>query len=160
MPKLQRRAFLTLAATAFVAGSAYTLWPSGLSAANQKIFTGSTPGVAINGYDTVAYHTQGKPVQGKAEHAYRWGGFVWHFASAENVEKFSANPAKYAPQYGGYCAYAAAKGYVAKTEPDAFSLVNGKLYLNYDLNVKKLWDGNKTAFIQDADKKWPEVSKQ
>lgn len=157
---MKRRAFLTAAAVTVATVGAYMVWPSTPSVANQKIFTGSTDGIAINGYDTVAYHTQGKPVLGKAEHTHNWGGTVWHFTSAENAELFSANPQKYAPQYGGYCAFAAAQGYVAKTEPEAFSVVDGRLFLNYDLSIKKRWDGNKTEFIKSADKNWPEISKQ
>ena len=85
---------------------------------------------AIRGYDPVAYFTQGKPVKGSREYTHQWNGATWRFASAQNRERFAAAPAKYAPQYGGYCAYGVASGYAVKIEPDAWSVVDGKLYLN------------------------------
>ena len=99
---------------------------AGLAAAEKpEIF--SSGGAAIQGYDPVAYFTEGKPVKGEGQHAYQWKGATWRFSSAANLERFAATPEKYAPQYGGYCAYGVASGYAVKTEPDAWSIVGGKL---------------------------------
>lgn len=112
---------------------------------------------AVNGYDVVAYFIQGKPMEGNTEFFYDWKGTTWHFVSAKNLQTFKENPEKYAPQYGGYCAYGMAKGYKAPTEPGAWAIVNGKLYLNYNKNVQKLWNENQSKFIEKSDKNWPEI---
>lgn len=114
-------------------------------------------GTAINGYDTVAYFTEGKPVEGSSDHEFEWNGAKWHFASAENLEKFKADPEKYAPQYGGYCAYAVSYGKTAKTEPDAWKIVDGKLYLNYDKSIQSRWEQDIPGYIAKADDNWPKV---
>ena len=114
-------------------------------------------GLAIDGYDTVAYFTKGDALRGEAKFKADYKGAVWHFMSAENRDLFIANPKKYAPQYEGYCAYAAANGAVAKTEPDEWSIVDGKLYLNYNALIKIRWDVSQQEFIKDGDKKWPGV---
>lgn len=153
---MNRRLFLGGAGTLLVAGTAaYVLWPMQQSAAGGVVFTGGTEGVAINGYDPVAYFTENRPVEGSAAHTERWNGVIWRFASAENRDLFAADPEKYAPQYGGYCAFAAAKNQFAKTEPDAFTVHEGKLYLNYDQGIKRRWDGDKEAFIEAANGYWP-----
>ena len=122
------------------------------------IFSGRDDGVAIKGADPVAYHTQGKAVQGVPEHSTTWSGRTWHFASAENRERFEADPARYAPRYGGFCAYAAAQGQKVKIEPEAWSIVDGRLYLNYDLNVRDRWDANQAEYIAAADRRWPKIA--
>lgn len=156
---MNRRAFLAASAALVVAGAGYYFFGAGSTVNAGEIFTGKTPGVAINGYDVVAYHTQEKPVEGSKDHCYSWSGVDWHFSSAENRSLFAGNPQKYAPQYNGFCAFAVAHGQTAKTEPDSFSIVNGKLYLNYDQNIKKRWEGDKDNFIVAADKNWPELNK-
>lgn len=115
--------------------------------------------VAIKGADPVAYFTDGKPVIGKPEFSYEWMGKTWRFASAEHRDAFKANPAKYAPQYGGYCAYAVAQGETAKIEPENWTIVNGKLYLNYDDRIQKRWTAKRDDYIKAADKNWPGVLK-
>ena len=115
----------------------------------------SDGGAAIRGYDPVAYFTEGKPVKGKTEFTHQWKGATWRFASAANRERFAAAPEKYAPQYGGYCAYGVASGYTVKTEPDAWSVVEGKLYLNYDRNVQASWVKDIPGYIRKADANWP-----
>jgi len=112
---------------------------------------------AIRGYDPVAYFTEGKPVKGKAEFSHPWKGATWRFASAANRDRFAAAPEKYAPQYGGYCAYGVASGYAVKTEPDAWSVVDGKLYLNYDRSVQASWVKDIPGYIRKADANWPAV---
>lgn len=113
--------------------------------------------VAILGTDPVAYFTESAATEGSADFAYDWNGATWHFASAENRDLFSADPEKYAPQYGGHCAWAAAQGKVAPVDPTAWSVIDGKLYLNYDANVQKRWEKDIPGFIADADAKWPGV---
>lgn len=117
-------------------------------------------GAAIRGYDPVAYFTQNKPVQGSAEHKTEYRGSTFHFASKANRDAFAADPAKYAPQYGGYCAFGTAGGYKAAIDPAAFTLVDGKLYLNYNRDVQKQWSKDTAGFIVKADKNWPTVSQQ
>lgn len=156
---MNRRLFLSSSAALALSALAFTAMPMATNSASAAdIFHGRISGVAINGYDPVGYFKQNKPVKGKAAHMSKWGGSTWHFASAANKAAFEANPGKYAPQYGGYCAYAAAKGYKAKTEPEAWTIVGGKLYLNYSLNVRALWDQNRTQYIRDGDEKWPKIS--
>jgi YHS domain-containing protein len=123
----------------------------------QKAPVYSDSSGAIRGYDPVAYFTQSRPVKGSREFTHRWNGATWRFASAENRDRFAAEPEKYAPQYGGYCAYGVASGYAVKIEPDAWSLVDGKLYLNYDRSVQKTWQSDVPGHIRKADENWPRV---
>jgi len=108
-------------------------------------------GVAIRGADTVAYWTEGKPVEGSDEHTTEWMGATWKFASQKNLDLFTAEPEKYAPQYGGYCAFGVAKGALVKIEPENWSIVDNKLYLNYDDGVQKKWEKDISGFIAEAD---------
>ena len=117
----------------------------------------STGDGAIRGYDPVAFFTQGKPVKGSSEQTYAWNGAKWYFSNAEHRDRFAADPEKYAPQYGGYCAYAVAKGYTASTVPEAWAIVDGKLYLNYSLGVQKRWRKDIPGYIKRADRNWPSV---
>ncbi|MDX2046872.1 MAG: YHS domain-containing (seleno)protein [Chitinophagaceae bacterium] len=112
---------------------------------------------AINGYDAVAYFTQSKPVKGSTQHIFSWKGASWLFSTKQNLEAFKANPEKYAPQYGGYCAYGLSRGYKAPTEADAWSIVNGKLYLNYNKDVRDIWNKGQSGYIKKADDNWPGV---
>lgn len=114
-------------------------------------------GVALDGYDPVAYFTDGKPTPGSKEHTVEWNGATWRFATAANRDAFAAEPAKYAPQYGGYCAYAVANGYTADIDPQAWSVVEGKLYLNYDKKVQATWEADRDAMIRNADANWPKL---
>lgn len=112
---------------------------------------------AIQGYDPVGYFTQSQPVKGLKEFSFTHAGQIWYFASAENLEVFKSNPEKYAPQFGGYCAYGMSRGYKAKTEPDAWTIVNGKLYLNYNTDVRNVWNEKQSEFIEKASVNWPTV---
>ncbi|MEM8790479.1 MAG: YHS domain-containing (seleno)protein [Pseudomonadota bacterium] len=114
-------------------------------------------GTAIDGTDPVSYFTEGKPVEGSSEHTMDWNGATWRFSSAENLAKFAANPEKFAPQYGGYCAWAVSQGYTASTDPDAWSIVDGKLYLNYNQSVQEKWERDIPNLIARGDANWPEV---
>lgn len=112
---------------------------------------------AIKGYDAVAYFTQNKAVKGTKQFAVTYKGADWYFSSAENKEAFRKDPVKYAPQFGGYCAYGCSQGHKAKTEADAFTIVDGKLYLNYNLDVKKLWSKDQPGFIKKANDNWSKI---
>lgn len=114
-------------------------------------------GVALRGYDPVSYFTVGKAELGSPAHSHVHQGSRFHFASAGNRQKFLDNPEKYAPQFGGYCAYGTSRGYKVSTSPDAFSVVDGKLYLNYNREVVKIWKQDVPGNIALAEEKWPEV---
>lgn len=114
-------------------------------------------GAAIRGYDPVAYFTERKPVKGSARHASEYRGARFHFVNPANREAFEADPARFAPQYGGFCAFAVSKGYKAKIDPDAWTIVGDRLYLNYDRTVRELWMEDVSGNIQKADRKWPKV---
>lgn len=113
--------------------------------------------LAVDGYDPVAYFTQGKPVEGSKQHALEWNGATWRFASAENRAAFEKEPAKYAPQYGGYCAWAVSQGYTADADPEAWTIVDGKLYLNYNHEVMGTWKKDVPGNIAKADVNWPKL---
>ena len=117
-------------------------------------------GVAIRGYDPVAYFTQSKPVRGSPAHKAEFRGSTFHFASQANRDAFTADPAKYAPQYNGFCAFGVAGGYKAAIDPAAFTVVDDKLYLNYNAAVQKQWRADVPGFVTKADRNWPAVVKQ
>jgi YHS domain-containing protein len=146
---------LLIAAAAMLA--VVTLTGPRAVAAEPPVFTGLVAGVAVGGYDPVAYFTEGKPVKGSEEFTLEHDGATWRFASAEDRDTFAADPAKYAPQYGGYCAYAVAKGSTAKAEPDAWTIHDGKLYLNFDRSVRAIWAKDIPGNIKKADTNWPGV---
>ena len=112
--------------------------------------------VAIHGYDTVGYFTEGKPLKGKAEFEHVWRDTRWHFASAGNRDLFTANPDRYAPQYGGYCALGLAAGEYADADPEAWTIVDGKLYLNNNKDFRVVWRKAPEALIGTADYNWSE----
>jgi YHS domain-containing protein len=112
---------------------------------------------AIRGVDPVAYFDHKGPVKGSKQFSHSWRGATWHFASAENRDKFAADPERYAPRYGGYCAYAVAEGYTADIDPSAWSIVDGKLYLNYSPRIRERWNKDIPGYIRKADASWPAV---
>jgi YHS domain-containing protein len=112
---------------------------------------------AINGYDVVAYFKEGKPVKGVAEFTISYKGVNWLFSNKENAEQFKSHPEKYEPQYGGYCAFGCSRGYKAKTSPDAWTIVDGKLYLNYNTDVRDTWNKDQPAYIRKADANWIDI---
>jgi YHS domain-containing protein len=126
-------------------------------AAKPPVCTAPLSDVAAGGYDVVAYFTQGAPVKGDKVYSMTWKGATWQFASAGNLVKFKANPAAYAPQYGGYCAWAVANGYTAKGDPRNWKIVGGKLYLNYNDDVQSKWLKDIPGFIRKGDGNWPSV---
>ncbi|MGH1466408.1 MAG: YHS domain-containing (seleno)protein [Cognatishimia sp.] len=124
-------------------------------AAKPEIYAAN--GLAIKGYDPVGYFTRSTHVQGLAQHSLHWKGAEWRFATAENLARFQADPAGHAPQYGGYCAFAVAHGATAKTDPDAWTIHNGKLYLNFNKSVRRKWRKDIPGFVKKADQNWPMV---
>ncbi|MGC4038937.1 MAG: YHS domain-containing (seleno)protein [Chitinophagaceae bacterium] len=128
-----------------------------IQAAAQKSEIFVKDGAAIRGYDAVAYFTSGKPVKGSKEFSVNYKDATWLFSSKQNAETFKANPEKYLPQYGGYCAYGLANGHKATTEPDAWTILNGKLYLNYDKDIQQKWNKKQADYIIAADKYWPTI---
>ena len=142
------------AATTAFAAAAYTLIPRTLPPAQVY----SEDGIALRGTDTVAYFTDGTATPGSAEFAHDWAGATWHFASAENRDAFAADPTAYAPQYGGFCAWAvAAKSELFSTQPENWAIVDGKLYLNFNDSVQEQWDVDRDGFIRQGDEAWPEI---
>lgn len=121
---------------------------------NKNIF-----GTALKSYDAVAYFKEGRPVKGRDEFRHDWMGAKWYFASAANRDEFARNPEKYAPQFGGYCAWAVANGYTASIDPEAWRIIDGKLYLNYSKDVQKKWEANIPGFIKQGNENWPKLKK-
>ena len=126
----------------------------------RNSFLGGRTDTAINGYDTVAYFTVGKPVQGQDRYVVEWMGAKWKFASQAHLDLFKAKPEQYAPQYGGYCAYGVSQGHLVKVEPDQFSVIDGKLYLNFDADVQALFLKDPAGYIRQADSKFQALLKQ
>ena len=113
--------------------------------------------MAIRGTDPVAYFTQGQAIAGDSEYETEWNDAVWRFSSAKNQELFESNPEAYAPQYGGYCAKALSEGNVVSTDPEAWKIVEDKLYLNYSPEVQQQWTQDIEGNIELADNMWPDV---
>ena len=114
-------------------------------------------GLAVQGYDVVAYVTRGAAVKGRTEFEYRWQGGVWRFETSEHRDRFAQSPEQYAPQYGGYCAWAVSRGYTADIDPQAWRIVDGRLYLNYSKRVQRMWEQDVPGNITKADANWPGV---
>lgn len=138
--------------TAF-AFSCFAIYASAADLINTTLFGN----LAIEGYDPVAYFQQNKAVEGNKKFQHEWQGAKWNFSSAENRDSFAAEPEKYAPQYGGYCAYAVAQNSTASIEPEQFTIVKDKLYLNYNAKIRKKWRADRDNYIVQADKNWPHV---
>ncbi|MBL0914500.1 MAG: YHS domain-containing protein [Sphingopyxis sp.] len=122
----------------------------------KPVYVGVEGGnVAVSGYDTVSYFDgDGVPVKGDAAFAVEHDGAAYHFANAANAARFAANPEAFAPQYGGHCAWAMSRGYLAPGDPLAYAVVDGKLYLNFNQEVKAKWDEDRAGFIAAAEKNW------
>lgn len=145
-----------IAATVIAAGPIATMTPAAY-AEKDPIYTGRFSNLALQGYDTVAYFTDGEPTKGSADFSTTYEGAEFHFSSQENLTLFLADPAKYAPQYGGYCAWAVAQDKTAKGDARRWAIVDGKLYLNYNKGIQKKWDADRAGFITSADANWPTV---
>lgn len=114
-------------------------------------------GIAIKGYDPVAYFTMNQPLKGSKEFSVDWNGATWRFANQDHLDLFRAQPEKYAPQYGGYCAWAVSQNKTASIDPDAWKIVDGKLYLNYSLDIQETWEADTDGNIKKADANWPNL---
>ncbi len=123
----------------------------------DPIYTGRFSSLAVGGHDPVAYFETGRPVEGSKQHETQWMGATWRFASAENLEAFRKEPEAWAPQYGGYCAYAVAKGTTAPGDPRVWKIVDGKLYLNVSRSVAELWEQDIPGYVAKADANWPKL---
>lgn len=123
----------------------------------QKSEIFAPDGKALKGYDPVAFFTEGKPVMGADSFTLTWKDANWYFSNKANLENFRSNPEKYSPQYGGYCAYGTSEGHKAPTQADTWTIINDKLYFNYNSKVKQAWIRNTDALIKKADMAWPEI---
>ncbi|MEL6968373.1 MAG: YHS domain-containing (seleno)protein [Pseudomonadota bacterium] len=152
----RRQSLALFAATGLAVGAGgWALWPSPSKAGTAPIYAEN--GIAIDGTDTVAYFKEGKPVPGLPSISHIWKGAKWLFSTEENKAAFVSNPEAFAPQYGGYCAYAVSEGSTASTIPEAWKIVDGKLYLNYSAGIQRRWEKNASKRIVDADRLWPKV---
>lgn len=134
-----------------------TGYSGGVFAADDPVYTGTFSNTAVGGYDTVAYFTEEKAVKGSAKHVSEYMGAEFRFSSAANKALFDAKPAAYAPQYGGYCAYAVSQGSTASGDPKLWKVENGKLYLNYNRKVRDTWLKDIPGYVALADEYWPKV---
>ncbi|MBI1300706.1 MAG: YHS domain-containing protein [Alphaproteobacteria bacterium] len=125
--------------------------------ADPPISTGTFNNTAVSGYDTVSYFTDGGPVKGNKEFQTQWKGADWYFVSQENLDKFKADPEQYAPQYGGYCAWAVAHGNTVGSDPLQYHIEEGKLYLNYSQSIKDQWLPRRKELIPLGDKEYPQL---
>lgn len=115
----------------------------------------TSKGIAVKGYDMVAYFIAGGKAKGDKNITHDWNGATWRFSSEENRDLFAADPEKYAPQYGGYCAYGVAKGATVSFDPDAWKIVDDKLYLNLSKSIQKKWEKDIPGYIETANSNWP-----
>jgi len=156
MPATLTRRAMCASSLAGLPVLAFAAWPAGAQTLIDPIY--AEDGVAIDGTDPVAYFTEGRPVAGRAEHALMWRGAEWRFASEANRAAFEADPERYAPQYGGWCAWAVAEGYTASTVPEAWAIVDGRLYLNYSRGIQRRWERDVPGNISRADGNWPRLA--
>lgn len=132
----------------------YAADPKAVEAVNK-----GKDGVAVRGYDVVAYFDQSAAVRGSQEFQQQWQGATWRFSSAANRDKFAAAPQRYAPQFGGYCAWAVGHNYTADADPEAWKIIDGKLYLNYNKSVQKKWEPEARKWIPEGERNWPALHK-
>lgn len=140
-----------------LAGLACAALPAVALAAKPPVYTAPLSDLAVGGHDVVAYFAEGRPVLGDARFSTTWKGATWRFSSADHLAKFRARPTAYAPQYGGYCAWAVAHGYTAKGDPRQWRIVDGRLYLNFNAEIQSRWVKDIPGFIRQGDANWPGV---
>lgn len=139
---------ISLLGFAFTAPAAY--------ADSDPVYTSWRNNVAAGGYDTVSFFA-GKPLEGSKDFTADYNGAIWYFSSRTNLDLFNANPEAFAPQYGGYCAWALAHGKLAKGSPKHWTVLDGRLFLNFNARVQDGWNADRDDFIVKADKKWPNI---
>jgi len=128
------------------------------SAAAQRV-NADRQGLAVKGYDVVAYFVDGRAVSGDARFEHTVDGVRYRFASAANRDRFAREPQRFLPQYGGFCAFAVSRGHTADTDPLAWRIVDGRLFLNYDRSVQREWEGDVKGNVAKADTNWPGLSR-
>jgi YHS domain-containing protein len=126
-------------------------------AEKPPVYTAAFSNVGVNGYDVVAYFTAGQPTRGAVQFKAMHNGIEYRFANAANLAAFRASPARYLPQYGGYCAWAVSQGYTASADPTNWRIVDGRLYLNYNDEIQRRWEGDVPGHIRAANANWPDV---
>lgn len=124
--------------------------------AGNPVFTGEETNVAVKGYDVVAYFTMGKPVEGSPEYSTQWRGAEWHFANETHLNRFRENPERYAPAYGGYCAFGVVSGSKLASSPEYWMIHDGRLYLNLNEDVYNSWVADIEDNIRTANTNWPD----
>jgi YHS domain-containing protein len=117
-------------------------------------------GLALKGYDAVAYFVDGRAVEGHARFEHVVGNTRYRFASSENRDRFAQDPQRYLPQYGGFCAYAVSRGYTADIDPLAWKIVGGRLFLNYSQRAQRKWEEDVPGNIRKGDANWPALSRR
>ena len=133
------------------------LYTTSALASESPVYTGLLSNTGAGGYDTVSYFETGQPAKGSNEYTTQYQGATWRFANAENLARFKENPERFAPVYGGYCAWAISQGYLAKGDPKHWSIREGRLYLNYNQSIQDQWLEDPDGFIRQADANWPTV---
>ncbi|WP_019614965.1 YHS domain-containing (seleno)protein [Psychromonas ossibalaenae] len=128
--------------------------------ADEPVYTGFFNNKAVSGFDVVAYFSEQKPVEGSSKYTLEYKGADWYFSTQKNLILFKENPEKYAPQYGGYCAWAMARDKTAPGNAPFWTIYKNKLYLNYDQSVVDTWRADKDAFIKKADQHWAKMDKE
>jgi YHS domain-containing protein len=123
-------------------------------------FNTNADGLALRGFDAVAYFAVDSAVKGDPKFEYAWNGAKWLFSSEENMKKFQENPEAYAPQFGGYCSFAVSEGYTADGDPEAWKIADGKLFLNYNKQVKEKWEQNQAERIEKGKSNWEQFKKK
>jgi len=150
-----KTAALIAAPSLVAAGAALPAAPAFAQA--DPIYTGVFSDTAVGGWDTVSYFSEDGPVQGSRDFTTEWQGAQWRFSSQDNLDLFLADPAAYAPQYGGYCAYAVSQGSTAKGDPEVWHLHDGKLYLNINRRIRSTWLEDVEGYVALADANWPDL---
>jgi len=146
--RLKKAFWLVLAVLLFLAMDAQ---------AKSEIYTGFLSSDAVGGYDAVAYFKENRAVKGSKQFKFQYKGAKWSFKSAENLAEFKSHPQKYAPRYGGYCAWAVAQGYTAEGDPLQWTIHNNRLYLNFNEDIKNRWLANLDDYISKGDANWPGI---
>ncbi|HWP42053.1 MAG TPA: YHS domain-containing (seleno)protein [Blastocatellia bacterium] len=151
---------MILSTGVLLAGCSLNAVTGGKSAEKVDPINKSSDGLALNGYDAVAYFEARRAVRGAEEFSHEYEGARWLFTTEANRDLFANDPQKYAPQYGGYCSWAVGHGYTAPGDPEAWKIVDGKLYLNYNQEVREMWEKQIPALIVEGDKNWPNLVKK
>ena len=147
---------LTLTLAAFAAMGTATLAPAPHAYAADPIYTSFRGNIAVGGYDVVSFHT-GNPIKGSRKTTALWNGARWRFATSANKDAFLEAPEKYAPAYGGYCAWALAENKLAKGSPKYWKIIDGQLYLNFNKKIQARWEKDTDGFIEKAEGNWPAI---